>query len=148
MQCLMKESNDLLIIFNTRTFLFLLLIFTGYVWLSRYNNCLRKCVNKSWVSLYFLIVYKAMNGQAPSYISELISLTSNAHSHNLRSSNDKWLLKMPTSKTKVTLGDRAFSCAAPKIWNNLPLLIRKSQSIISFKTELKTHLFVQAFPHT
>ena len=55
---------------------------------------------------------------------------------------------MPTSKTKVTLGDCAFSCAAPKIWNNLPLSIRKSQSIISFKTELKTHLFVQAFPHT
>ena len=31
-----------------------------------------------------LIVYKAMNGQAPSYISELISLKSNALSHNLR----------------------------------------------------------------
>ena len=60
-----------------------------------------------------LIVYKAMNGQAPSYISELISLKSNAQSHNLRSSNDKWLLKVPTSKTKVTVGDRAFSCAAP-----------------------------------
>ena len=29
------------------------------------------------------------NSQAPSYISELISLKSNAHSHNLRSSNDK-----------------------------------------------------------
>ena len=43
-----------------------------------------------------------------------------------------------------------FFCAAPKIWNNLPLLIRKSHSIISWKTELKTqwHLFVQAFPHT
>ena len=31
-----------------------------------------------------LIVYKAMNGQAPSYISELNSLKSNAHSHKLR----------------------------------------------------------------
>ena len=51
---------------------------------------------------------------------------------------------MPISKTKVTLGDRAFSCAAPKIWNNLPLSIRNSQSIISFKTELKTHLFACA----
>ena len=82
-------------------------------------------------------MYKAINGQAPSYISELISLKSNAHSHNIRSSNDTWLLEIPTSKTKVTLGDRAFSCAAPKI--------RKSQSMILFKTELKTHLFLQAF---
>ena len=92
-----------------------------------------------------LIVFKALNGQAPSYILELLTLKSNSHSHNLRSSNDTLLLKMPTCKTKVTLGDRAFSCAAPKIWNNLPLSIRKSQSVTSFKTKLKTHLFVQAF---
>ena len=92
-----------------------------------------------------LIVFKALNGQAPSYILELLTLKSNSHSHNLRSSNDTLLLKMPTCKTKVTLGDRAFSCAAPKIWNNLPLSIRKSQSVTSFKTKLKTRLFVQAF---
>ena len=66
-------------------------------------------------------------------------------SHYIRSSNDTLLLKMPSCKTKVTLGDRAFSCAAPKIWNNLPLSIRKSQSVTSFKTKLKIHLFVQSF---
>ena len=92
-----------------------------------------------------LIVFKALNGQAPSYILELLTFKSNSHSHNLRSSNDTLLLKMPTYKTKVTLGDRAFSCAAPRIWNNLPLTIRNSQSVTSFKTKLKTHLFVQAF---
>ena len=80
-----------------------------------------------------LIVFKALNGQAPSYILELLTLKTNSRSHNLRSSNDTLLLKMPTCKTKVTLGDRAFSCAAPKIWNNLPLSIRKSQSVTSFK---------------
>ena len=76
-------------------------------------------------------------GQAPNYILELLTLKSNSHSHNLRSSNDTLLLKMPTCKTKVTLGDRAFSCAAPKIWNNLPLSIRNPKSVTSFKTKLK-----------
>ena len=92
-----------------------------------------------------LIVYKAMKGQAPSYISELLLLKTHSHSHNLRSSQDTLLLKLPTHRTKVTLGDRAFICAAPKLWNSLPFAIRKAESITIFKTMLKTHLFEQAF---
>ena len=92
-----------------------------------------------------LIVFKALNGQAPNYILELLTLKFNSHSHNLRSSNDTLLLQLPTHRTKVTMGDRAFSCAAPKIWNKLPFDIRNSQSVSSFKTRLKTHLFAEAF---
>ena len=89
-----------------------------------------------------LIVYKALNGQAPSYITELLKARSNTHSHNLRSSQDTLLLQIPSHKTKITLGDRAFECAAPKVWNNLPLEIRKSASLNIFKSRLKAHLFV------
>ena len=89
-----------------------------------------------------LIVYKALNGQAPSYITELLKARSYTHSHNLRSSNDNLLLQIPSHKTKITLGDRAFVCAAPKVWNNLPLVIRKSESLNTFKSRLKGHLFV------
>ena len=45
------------------------------------------------------------------------------------------------SSRLVTYGDRSFSVAGPKLWNNLPLQIRKSSSIQSFKKELKSHLF-------
>ena len=89
-----------------------------------------------------LIVYKALNGQAPSYITELLKARSYTHSHNLRSSHDNLLLQIPSHKTKITLGDRAFVCAAPKVWNNLPLVIRKSESLNTFKSRLKGHLFV------
>ena len=125
-------------------FLTSILITTTWV-LCMYNTLHWLPVRQRIVFKILLIVFKALNGQAPSYILELLTLKSNSHSHNLRSSNDTLLLKMPTCKTKVTLGDRAFSCAAPKIWNNLPLSIKKSQSVTSFKTKLKTHLFVQAF---
>ena len=69
----------------------------------------------------------------------------NTFSHNLRSSKDTLLLKPPTQLTKITLGDRAFICAAPKLWNSLPVSVRKAESLLSFKTLLKTHLFAQAF---
>ena len=89
-----------------------------------------------------LIVYKALNGQAPSYITELLKSRSHTHSRNLRSSQDTLLLQIPSQKTKITLGDRAFVCAAPKVWNSVPLEIRKSASLNIFKSRLKGHLFV------
>ena len=41
----------------------------------------------------------------------------------------------------LLLGDRAFSVAAPTLWNSLPLDIRCCVSLQSFKTLLKTHLY-------
>ena len=88
-----------------------------------------------------LIVYKALNGLAPAYISNLLSKQN--YSRSLRSST-KELLVVPKSRLK-TYGDRSFSVAAPKLWNNLPLDIRKSNSVQGFKVALKTHLFKTAF---
>lgn len=44
---------------------------------------------------------------------------------------------LPRSKTKITLGDWAFSCAAPKLWDNLQLDIRKGAFVALFKVLLK-----------
>ena len=68
-----------------------------------------------------LIVYKSLSGQAPIYITELLQLKVQSHSHSLRSSRDTLLLQIPHVKTKITLGDRAFAIAAPKLWNSLPI---------------------------
>ena len=38
-------------------------------------------------------------------------------------------------------GDRAFSVAAPKLWNGLPISIRNATSIECFKSNLKRFLF-------
>ena len=88
-----------------------------------------------------LIVYKALIGQAPIYIVELVKLKLHQHTHNLRSSQDTLLLQTPSHRTEITLGDRAFACTAPKLWNEL-LEIRKSPSLDIFKSNLKTHLFM------
>ena len=52
--------------------------------------------------------------------------------------------EVPRSKRKLR-GDRAFSVAAPKLWNDLPLHIRQASSLSIFKTNLKTHFYSLAF---
>ncbi|CAH3044779.1 unnamed protein product [Porites lobata] len=53
-------------------------------------------------------------------------------------------LVVPRSRLK-TYGDRAFSIAGPKLWNDLPLEIRKCASVATFKQSLKTFLFKLAY---
>ena len=92
-----------------------------------------------------LITYKAIHGKAPVYIQEILEMKSSSQTYyRLRSSQDHTLLKYPSGKSKFTLGDRAFMYAAPKLWNNLPLFVRKSATVNEFKTRLKTHLLVNA----
>ena len=55
------------------------------------------------------------------------------------------ILDAPSLRTKVTLSDRAFQVAAPKLWNSLPSELRLISNIDIFKRHLKTYLFKVAF---
>ena len=88
-----------------------------------------------------LITYKIINDLAPSYLQCLVTRYTPAR--NLRSTN-QGLLSVPKSAS-ATYGDRAFSVAAPRLWNQLPLHIKNSESVNQFKSLLKTHLFENSF---
>lgn len=88
--------------------------------------------------------FKILHGTAPTYLNSLISLKPQS-CYKLRSSCDTLLLKQPSFKSKVTLGDRSFTCAVTKLWNALPFEVRDSKSLDIFKSKLKTHLFRLAF---
>jgi len=47
--------------------------------------------------------------------------------------------------TNTASGARAFGVVAPKVWHDLPDSVRYSDSITSFKKNLKTYLYNQAF---
>ena len=87
-----------------------------------------------------LLTFKAIHGQAPAYICELVNLKPNS-SYGLRS-NNKMLLSTLNFRTLPTLGDRAFAAAAPKLWNAIPLSIRQEQNLEHLKKKLKTYLFL------
>jgi len=46
---------------------------------------------------------------------------------------------------RSTIGDRAFTVAAPRTWNSLPDSLHRLSSLEQFKKHLKTHLFKFSF---
>ena len=69
-----------------------------------------------------LLTFKAIHELALTYISKLVSPKDTEGRYYLRSNNGK-LLNIPPSKSLSTLGDRSFRTAAPKVWNDLLLLL-------------------------
>jgi hypothetical protein len=70
-----------------------------------------------------------INNNILDYVNMLKPYTPSA---NIRSSS-KGLLTIPSVK-RVNYGERSFSYAAPKLWNELPEYIRKSEALPIFKT--------------
>ena len=76
-----------------------------------------------------LLVYKALNGTAPSYISGLLKY--HTSERKLRSSSQH---PLATPKARLKLyGERVFAVVAPRLWNSIPLELRSSSSIDIFK---------------
>ena len=87
------------------------------------------------------MTYKALNGLAPKYLMDLLKPYTPGRA--LRSA-DHALLSIPKTRTKK-YGSRTFSFVAPTLYNSLPLDIHQSTSLATFKSKLKTYLFIQAY---
>ena len=115
--------------------------------IKKFDHITPVLIQLHWLPVHFrilfkvlLLVYKALNGMAPLYITELLnSYRTCTCSRSLRSTDQK-LLAVLKWRLK-TYGDRAFSTAAPKLWNELPLDLRSLDTINLFKKHLKTDLF-------
>ena len=81
--------------------------------------------------------FKCLSSSAPLYLSQLLSPY--IPSRTLRSQTAH-LLTVPSFNLQ-TFGKKSFSVAAPELWNSLPLSLRKTDSLATFKKHLKTHLF-------
>ena len=115
---------------------------------GKYEHISHKLRDMKWLPVAYRIKYKlnvltwkAQNGQAPEYISDLIS--ERAHGIDLRSGKSK-VLNVPKTNLK-TIGDKAFSVVAPKSWNLLPKELRMSGKLQSFKAGLKSLYLKEAY---
>ncbi len=86
-----------------------------------------------------LLTWKALNGQAPLYLKELLKYKVKTHDGRVKNT-----LFVPKTKL-VTCGDRAFSSVAPMLWNSLPNNLRNIDKVSTFKNKLKTFLFKEAY---
>jgi len=114
---------------------------------SKFDSSKQALYELHWLPIKARIVfklltfmYKCSNDEAPAYLTELLT----KHSPNrqgLRSCGSNMAsYDVPFNKRK-TFSDRSFSTAGPRLWNSLPQDLRQSDSLDSFKKNLKTHLF-------
>ena len=87
------------------------------------------------------LTFKVLSGECPAYLSDLVNLQQ-ARRTGLRSGDYKKLFER---RCRRQWGDRSFAAAAPRLWNTLPLAVKESQSLDTFKKNLKSHLFERSF---
>ena len=90
-----------------------------------------------------LITYKALKFNQPKYLSELLKTYNPETSMNLRSIDENRLNEPVVSRSAVV--KRSFEYSAPRLFNMLPIEIRQTNTVKSFKKSLKTYLFTQAY---
>ena len=90
-----------------------------------------------------LLVHHAVNGRAPSYLIELVTPVANIPGRASLRSAGRHDLVVPRSR--LVSSERAFSVAAPRGWNSLPVDIRLITDTMLFKKKLKTFLFNSAY---
>ena len=94
-------------------------------------------VHKRVVYKIVTLVYKALHGDAPQYLADLLSIYT--PTRVLRSANATLLLKVP--RCGKSIGERSFMFAGPEMWNALPDSLRSSPTLAILKKNLKTYLF-------
>ena len=77
-----------------------------------------------------LMVYKSITGNAPEYVSSMLTYVSE---HRERQTRPTALDLLHISRSYSACFDRAFSVQGQKLWNSLPADIRNNR----FKSELK-----------
>ena len=88
-----------------------------------------------------LYAFRHFDGTLLPYLSS--SLCTYQPLRSLRSSTER-LLKIQKTNLK-TFSECSFGYIAPTVWNSLPADLRASSSLPTFKVNLKTHFFRQAF---
>ena len=79
-----------------------------------------------------LLTFKCIHGLAPQYLSNLVEYSQTS-------------CRNPQLATPSCSPSKAFSSAAPKLWNNLPSDIKQTVNIEVFKSKLKAHLFRKCY---
>lgn len=90
-----------------------------------------------------ILTYKCLYGNAPSYLQQLVHW--HVPKRNLRSTNSYEMTVPVNKRNKKNFADRAFVHIAPRLWNELPFVVRSSPTLETFKSRLKTHLFTIAY---
>ena len=112
---------------------------TGYLaelhWL-RVGECIKYKVS--------MLMFKCLHNLAPQYLIDITIFTYHQEL-NLRSRNNCVLPTRLSRTTMVHTG--SISSMGPQICNSLPVAVKNTNNLDTFKSRLKTHLFTQSYSH-
>ena len=131
----------------------------GYIAkLQRVQNCLARVVMRStrfsrsvpllkslnWLPVHYRIIFKVwpiayqtLSSTEPPYLNSMPTPARNSTQLLSTSSNPLYIYKA---------GTRAFSVAAPTVWNSFPASVKSEGNIVSFCQRPKTYFFYAAYP--
>ena len=92
-----------------------------------------------------LLAHKGLHSFFPSCIADYcVRKDTTQNRYSLRTSaSTRDNLIVPDGKTQF--GERSFAIAGQKVWNSLPNIVKNAESVETFKSRLKTHLFKLAY---
>jgi Reverse transcriptase (RNA-dependent DNA polymerase) len=91
-----------------------------------------------------VLIYRCLHDSAPSYLSADLVRTADVGSRRRLRSAATAALIVPRTR-HCTIGDRAFSVAGPRVWNELPDTVTSAPSLPAFRRRLKAYLFARSF---
>ena len=92
-----------------------------------------------------LITYKLLSNKQPLYLLDLLKTYQNQSVINLRCSDDPFRLNEPHLNNQLSFGMRAFAYIAPRFYNQIPVAIKSLTCLDSFKSKLKSYLFLKSY---
>ena len=100
-------------------------------------NDLRRLPVPAMLTLYDeILTFRCLRGLTPKYLSSRFNTRASVHGRITRNKNK---LDIPAFNTAA--GQRSFIYRAVKCWNTLPEEITKCESLHSFKSKAKSHLY-------
>jgi hypothetical protein len=120
----------------------------------KYDHITPALINLHWLPVRERITFKVatlafktiQSGQPP-YLASLVQLYH--PTRQLRSASEVRLHPLELRLARIAITTRAFSAAAPTVWNDLPTDIRAlvtTSSLATFRKHLKKHLFERSYP--
>jgi len=91
-----------------------------------------------------VLIYRCLHNQAPPYLAADLRRVADIESRQRLRSGSTVELDVPSTNCS-TIGDRAFSVAAARVWNDLPPFVTSSPSLAVFRQRLKTELFPKSY---
>ena len=83
------------------------------------------------------LIFRQITGDSPSYMTDLF--VRNSDVHNRASRHGYYNLVCP-HYNRETEGGRTFQISGIKLWNSIPIDVRKKETVSSFKVALSKHL--------